>query len=77
MLLSASPLLAQSNDKDILVQDIKAYQERCEPVTASMPTPSPSCVNEKAGLKARQQKLNLTDADLTALLKARGLRGFR
>jgi hypothetical protein len=76
VLMSPVRLAAQSDDKDMLVQDIKAYQERCEPVTASTPTPSPSCVNEKAGLKARQQKLNLTDADLTALLKARGMRDW-
>ncbi len=77
VLMSSGPLAAQSDDKAILMQDIKAYQERCEPVTASTPTHSPSCVNEKAGLKARQQKLSLTDADLTALLKARGFRGWR
>jgi hypothetical protein len=71
VLMSPVRLAAQSDDKDILVQDIKAYQERCEPVTASAPTPSPSCVNEKTGLKARQQQLNLTDADLTALLKGK------
>jgi len=54
------------------VQDIKAYQDRCEPAQSSAPAPS-QCTNEKAGFIARQHKLNLSDADLSALLKARGI----
>jgi hypothetical protein len=64
MSMSASPLLAQSNDKDILLQDIKAYRARCDSAPLSEPAHSPSCANEKAELLVRQKKLNLTDADV-------------
>ena len=74
VLLSPAPSPAQSDDKNNLVRDFKAYKDRCEPETSSPPTPSRSCANEKAELAQRQHKLNLTDADLEALLKAQILK---
>ena len=77
ILLSASPSLAQSNDKETLVQDIRAYRARCEPAQASTSAQSPTCSNEKAELLGRQKKLNLTDADLDTLLSVTSRGGLR
>jgi hypothetical protein len=72
-LLSPRPSSAQSDEKSDLAQDFKAYNDRCEPTKSNPPTAlSQSCANEKAGLVERQRKLNLTDADLDALLKYQG-----
>ena len=62
MLLCPAPAAAQpGTDTTILVQDFKAFAQRCPGPPASY---SPSCANEMAGLKARQLELHLTDVDL-------------
>jgi len=73
-LLSPGQSPGQSDDTNNLIRDFKAYKDRCEPETPSPPTPSQSCANEKARLADRQHKLNLTDAELEALLKAQSLK---
>jgi hypothetical protein len=72
-LLSAAPAAAQADSKTILVEDFKAFVERCKPA-ASQPL-SPSCANELAGLTRRENDLHLTDADLEAAGVRGGLRG--
>jgi len=74
-LLSPAPSPAQSDDKNNLIRDFKAYKARCEPETSSSPSPSQSCANEKAELVDRQHKLNLSDADLEALMKQKARSG--
>ncbi|MGO8865889.1 MAG: hypothetical protein ACLQME_05225 [Alphaproteobacteria bacterium] len=74
VLLSPAPSPAQSDDKNNLIRDFKAYKDRCEPETSSPPAPSKSCADEKAKLADRQHKLNLTDADLAALMKVQVLK---
>jgi hypothetical protein len=67
--LSSTPLAAQSDDKDMLVQDIGAYLSQCKPPASSPPTLSaPQCANQKAELLRRQAALHLSDADINMLL---------
>lgn len=65
MALSAAPARAQFDSKTILVQDFKAYIDRCQPAN-SPPITSQSCTNEHDELAARQKKLNMSDAELKA-----------
>jgi hypothetical protein len=72
-LLSAGPSAAQADSKEFLVQDVKAFNERCPGAPASY---SVSCANEAAGLARRQQNLHLTDDDLQAAGARGGFRGY-
>ncbi|MGO9358472.1 MAG: hypothetical protein ACLP1D_12490 [Xanthobacteraceae bacterium] len=74
-LLFAAPAAAQTDSKTILVQDFKAFVERCKPGTQPPAALSPSCANELAGLTRRENDLHLTDADLEAAGVRGGLRG--
>jgi len=71
-LLSAAPSAAQTDSKEFLVQDVKAFNERCPGAPASY---SVSCANEATGLARRQQNLHLTDEDLQAAGARGGFRG--
>jgi hypothetical protein len=71
-LLSAGPATAQADTKEILLQDIKAFNDRCPGAPTSY---SLSCTNEAAGLSKRQQNLHLTDEDLQAAGARGGFRG--
>ena len=74
--MSAAPAPAQTDSKTVLVQDFKAFEERCKPVASQPPAPlSQSCANELAALPQRQHDLHLTDADLEAAGVRGGFRG--
>ena len=68
-----TPASAQSDFKEILVQDFGAFYQECPGPASSY---SPKCSNELASLTSRQHALNLSDDDLnTALQQAQGTRG--
>ena len=76
VVMSAAPAPAQTDSKPVLVQDFKAFDERCKAVTSQPPPPlSQSCANELAALTQRQHDLHLTDADLEAAGVRGGFRG--
>lgn len=73
ILLTPAPAAAQSDSKEILVQDFGAFYQECPGPASSY---SPKCTNELASLTNRQHALNLSDDDLnTALQQAQGTRG--
>jgi len=72
MFCSPAPLAAQTDTKDLLIQDLKAFNVRCPGPPASYST---SCANELTQLKRRQQDLNLSDSDLEAAAAKGGFRG--
>ena len=72
MLLSHAAAVAQADTKEILVQDFKAFNERCPGPPSSY---SQSCVSELAQLTRRQQALHLTDTDLEAAGARGGFQG--
>jgi hypothetical protein len=73
MALSAAPARAQFDSKTILVQDLKAYLDRCQPANRP-PVTSQDCTNERDELAVRQKKLNMSDAELKEAVRG-GFRG--
>ena len=72
LLQSPMPAIAQADTKELLVQDFKAFRDRCPGVPSSY---SPSCADELAQLARRQQALHLSDSDLEAAAVKGGFRG--
>jgi hypothetical protein len=62
--LLSSPALA--DDKETLVQDVKAFMQRCD--DKSKETLSQSCANERTALHRRQDALHLSNEDVNRLL---------
>ena len=58
------PSAAKADDKDTLVQDIRAFVQRCD--GKSKETLSPLCANQWAELHRRQDALHLTNQDVNA-----------
>ena len=58
--LLSSPAVA--DDKETLLQDVKAFMERCDGKTKE--TLSPSCANEWTELHRRQNALHLSNEDV-------------
>ena len=63
--LLSSPALA--DDKATLVQDVKAFMQRCDGKTKE--TLSPSCGNEWTELHRRQEALRLSNEEVNGQMK--------
>jgi predicted trehalose synthase len=63
--LLSSPALA--DDKETLVQDVKAFMQRCDGKTKE--TLSPPCANEWTELHRRQEALRLSNEDVNGQVK--------
>ncbi len=61
----SSPALA--DDKETLLQDVKAFMQRCDGKTKE--ALSPACANEWTELHRRQDALHLSDADVNGQMK--------
>lgn len=69
-LASAGALLSSSalaDDKQTLVQDVKAFMQRCDGKTKE--TLSLSCANEWTELHRRQEALRLSNEDVNGQMK--------
>ncbi len=63
--LLSSPALA--DDKATLVQDVKAFMQRCDGKTKE--TLSPSCANEWTELHRKQEALRLSNEEVNGQMK--------